>query len=94
MVLNGTIIGNVQGSRHIELAAKARIQGNVYYSLIEVAIGAEVNGNLVHDKELGNSGNSDKMTNKAPKTANKTAATANSHATSTPKPADTADAKK
>src|SRR5690606_41538403 len=35
-------------SKHIELAEKASIKGNVYYNLIEMAMGAAVNGNLVH----------------------------------------------
>ncbi|MDH3412285.1 MAG: polymer-forming cytoskeletal protein, partial [Gammaproteobacteria bacterium] len=35
----------------IELAANSRITGNVYYQLIEMAMGAEVNGNLVHRGE-------------------------------------------
>ena len=43
-----TVIGDVQGSEHVELASKARVTGNVYYNLIEMAIGAEVNGKLVH----------------------------------------------
>ncbi len=51
IVLNGTIIGDVHAAEHIELAAKARVNGNVYYSLIEMAMGAEVNGNLVHRAE-------------------------------------------
>ncbi len=48
VVVNGRVIGDVHASGHGELAAQARIQGNVYYSLIEMAMGAEVNGNLVH----------------------------------------------
>jgi len=48
VVLNGTVIGDVHASERIELASKARVTGNVYYSLIEMAIGAEVNGSLVH----------------------------------------------
>jgi cytoskeletal protein CcmA (bactofilin family) len=36
---------------HIELAPQARVKGNVYYSLIEMAMGAEVNGSLVHRSE-------------------------------------------
>jgi cytoskeletal protein CcmA (bactofilin family) len=51
VVLNGTVIGDVHARQHIELAANARITGNVYYSLIEMAMGAEVNGNLVHVAE-------------------------------------------
>ena len=49
--LNGVVIGDVFGSEHVELMAKSRITGNVYYNLIEMAIGAEVNGKLVHNKE-------------------------------------------
>ena len=48
IVLNGAVIGNVYARGHIELAANARVTGNVYYTLIEMAMGAEVNGNLVH----------------------------------------------
>lgn len=51
VVINGTVIGDVHALTHIELAAEARIHGNVYYSLIEMAMGAEVNGNLVHREE-------------------------------------------
>ena len=46
--LNGTVIGDVRASSHIELAANARVTGNVYYRLIEMAMGAEVNGKLAH----------------------------------------------
>lgn len=48
VVVNGTVIGDVHALTHVELAAQARVHGNVYYSLIEMAMGAEVNGNLVH----------------------------------------------
>jgi len=48
VVVNGTVIGDVHAISHVELAAQARVHGNVYYSLIEMAMGAEVNGNLVH----------------------------------------------
>lgn len=47
IVLDGTVLGDVHASEHIELACNARVTGNVYYSLIEMAMGAEVNGNLV-----------------------------------------------
>ena len=48
IVLNGVVIGDVHSTKHIELSSKARVTGNVYYNLIEMAIGAEVNGKLVH----------------------------------------------
>lgn len=51
VVINGSIIGDVHASGHVELASHAKVDGNVYYSLIEMAMGAEVNGNLVHRPE-------------------------------------------
>ncbi len=48
LILNGTILGNVYVHQHIELAANARVEGNVYYNLLEMAMGAEVNGQLIH----------------------------------------------
>lgn len=47
VVINGTVEGDVHASERVELAAKARITGSVYYHLIEMAMGAEVNGSLV-----------------------------------------------
>ena len=40
--------GDVRTATHIELAAKAVVVGNVYYNLIEMVMGSEVNGNLRH----------------------------------------------
>lgn len=51
VIINGTVHGDVYASEHLELAAKASIHGNVYYNLIEMAMGAAVNGNLVHQSE-------------------------------------------
>ncbi|HHL45960.1 MAG TPA: polymer-forming cytoskeletal protein [Gammaproteobacteria bacterium] len=51
VVVNGTITGDVHALQKIELGPKARVTGNVYYKLIEMAMGAEVNGNLVHNAE-------------------------------------------
>jgi cytoskeletal protein CcmA (bactofilin family) len=51
LVLNGTVVGDVYASERVELASHARVTGNVYYKLIEMAMGAEVNGNLVHKAE-------------------------------------------
>lgn len=53
VVVNGSIIGDLHASGHVELAAQARVHGNVYYSLIEMAMGAEVNGKLMHKSESG-----------------------------------------
>lgn len=51
VVVNGSIIGDLHANGHVELAAQARVHGNVYYSLIEMAMGAEVNGKLLHEAE-------------------------------------------
>jgi cytoskeletal protein CcmA (bactofilin family) len=48
VVINGTVIGDVHAMAHVELATQAKVHGSVYYNLIEMAMGAEVNGNLVH----------------------------------------------
>lgn len=51
VIINGQVHGDVYASAHLELAEKASINGNVYYNLIEMAMGAAVNGNLVHQRE-------------------------------------------
>lgn len=48
IIVNGLVEGDVYSSEHIELAAKARVVGNVYYHLIEMVMGSEVNGSLFH----------------------------------------------
>ncbi|TCK19258.1 cytoskeletal protein CcmA (bactofilin family) [Thiogranum longum] len=52
LVLNGAVVGDVHVSGRVELASHARVTGNLYYCLIEMAMGAEVNGNMVHRKAL------------------------------------------
>jgi cytoskeletal protein CcmA (bactofilin family) len=47
IVVNGQVIGDIHSDKHVELAAKAQIQGNVYYNLIEMVMGSRVDGNLV-----------------------------------------------
>ncbi|MEQ8956016.1 MAG: polymer-forming cytoskeletal protein, partial [Gammaproteobacteria bacterium] len=47
-IINGLVQGDVRSATHIELAAKAVVVGNVYYNLIEMVMGSEVNGNLMH----------------------------------------------
>lgn len=48
VIINGMVEGDVYSSNHLELAAKGRVQGNVYYHLIEMVMGSEVNGSLCH----------------------------------------------
>ena len=51
VVLNGIVRGDVFASQRVELGPTARVIGNVYYNLIEMAIGAEINGKLVHQPQ-------------------------------------------
>lgn len=48
VILNGEVRGNVYATERLVLASKAKVVGNVHYKVMEMAIGAEVNGNLVH----------------------------------------------
>ena len=51
LILNGMVVGDVFATERAELAANARVTGTVYYRLLEMAMGAEVNGKLVHTEE-------------------------------------------
>lgn len=48
IMVNGHVRGNVHSDKHIELAAKAVVEGNVHYHMIEMVKGSQVNGNLVY----------------------------------------------
>ena len=50
VVLNGEVIGDVYAAERVELSGRAQVSGNVFYNLLEMAMGAEVNGSLVHCK--------------------------------------------
>lgn len=47
VILNGIVKGDVHASDRVELASNARVEGDVHYRMIEMAMGAEVNGKLV-----------------------------------------------
>ena len=51
VVLHGIVRGDLYAHKRVELGPTARVIGNVYYNLIELAIGAEINGKLVHQPE-------------------------------------------
>ena len=55
VILNGTVNGDMRSDERIELAAKAKVNGDVYYNLIEMAMGAQVNGSLIHRDESSGS---------------------------------------
>jgi cytoskeletal protein CcmA (bactofilin family) len=52
VMLNGTVKGDIVARERIVLGATARVQGNVYYGVIEMTLGAQIMGKLtrVSDK--------------------------------------------
>jgi len=48
IVINGMVEGDVHAEKRLELGPAARVTGDVYYNLVEIAVGAAVNGKLVH----------------------------------------------
>jgi len=48
VVLNGELNGDVYASERVELAAKARVQGNVHYKVVEMTAGSMLTGRLIH----------------------------------------------
>ncbi len=46
--INGVIEGDIYSSNHLELDSKAQIKGNIYYNVLEMAVGSEINGSLEH----------------------------------------------
>ena len=47
VVLNGTIQGDIHATERVVLGATARVEGNVYYGIIEMTLGAQIIGKLV-----------------------------------------------
>lgn len=48
-LINGEVEGNIHCSDCLELAANARVKGDVHYKMLEMAAGATVNGRMVHE---------------------------------------------
>jgi cytoskeletal protein CcmA (bactofilin family) len=48
VVLNGVVKGDIVASERVELGTKARVHGNVHYTMLETSIGAQINGKLIH----------------------------------------------
>jgi cytoskeletal protein CcmA (bactofilin family) len=47
VMTNGRVNGDILASERVVLGAKARVQGDVHYGVIEMALGAEISGKLV-----------------------------------------------
>jgi cytoskeletal protein CcmA (bactofilin family) len=45
-MLNGTVRGDILARERVVLGATARVQGNVYYGVIEMTLGAQIMGKL------------------------------------------------
>ena len=52
VVIDGLIEGDVYASHKVELAAQAKVRGNLYYNLIEMTLGAMGDGQLVHEENF------------------------------------------
>ncbi len=51
LLVNGTIEGKVRVAECLKLGPKARIIGDVQYNLLEMSIGARVDGKFIHKSE-------------------------------------------
>jgi cytoskeletal protein CcmA (bactofilin family) len=51
IIINGSVTGDVTASERLELASNARVEGNVFYKVLEMSAGAQINGKMVHRAE-------------------------------------------
>ncbi len=49
--MDGTLEGDIYASDRVELAARARVKGNIHYKVVQMAIGAQVNGTMVYEEK-------------------------------------------
>ncbi len=54
LIINGRVKGNLFAKKLIKLAAKALVEGNLNYKLIEIEKGAEVAGSFVYHQSATN----------------------------------------
>ncbi len=48
LVINGVICGSVTSGEYMELHAKSRVTGDVHYKMLEIQVGAVLEGRLIH----------------------------------------------
>jgi len=48
VIVNGQVSGDIHSCEHIELASRAAVNGNIFYNMIEMVMGSQVSGNLMH----------------------------------------------
>lgn len=51
VVINGRVVGDVHASKYLELASHAVVEGDVYYNILEMVRGAQINGKLIYTEE-------------------------------------------
>jgi len=47
VMLNGSVRGDIHARERLVLGATAKVEGNVYYGVIEMTLGAQIVGKLV-----------------------------------------------
>ena len=47
VVINGTVSGPIYADEYLELQAKAKVFGDVYYGAMEIQLGASVEGKMI-----------------------------------------------
>jgi cytoskeletal protein CcmA (bactofilin family) len=47
VLLNGTVKGDIHARERVVLGATAKVEGNVFYGIIEMTLGAQIVGKLV-----------------------------------------------
>jgi cytoskeletal protein CcmA (bactofilin family) len=52
--LNGSVRGDILARERVVLGATAKVQGNVYYGVIEMTLGAQIMGKLTRVADKGN----------------------------------------
>jgi cytoskeletal protein CcmA (bactofilin family) len=50
-MLNGSVRGDIVARERVVLGATAKVQGNVYYGVIEMTLGAQIMGKLTRVSE-------------------------------------------
>ncbi|HEX8757108.1 MAG TPA: polymer-forming cytoskeletal protein [Steroidobacteraceae bacterium] len=53
LVLHGRVRGDIVARGRVVLGASARVEGNVYYGIIEMTLGARITGKLVRLPDSG-----------------------------------------
>lgn len=51
VMINGRVEGDVHATVRLELANGAQVKGDLFYALIEMQLGAQVQGRLVHTEQ-------------------------------------------